>query len=206
METRKAIHARRSVKHYDPDHRLTEAEIDDLIALARLSPTSFNIQNWRFLVITDPEIRLQLRTAAWNQAQVTDASALILICGDLRAYARHPERYFAEAPPEVAAKLVPQIVKFYDGKPQLQRDEVMRSAGIAGQTLMLAAKDMGYDTCPMIGFDPEKVAEIVNLPEDYVIGFLVTIGKAVKPAWARPGTLPREEIVFRDRFPDESHR
>lgn len=202
MDTFATIEARRSVKQYDSAHRMTEDELARLIALTRLSPTSFNLQNWRFLVITDPTIRAQLQAAAWHQRQVTEASAVVLICGDLRAYARQPERYFENAPAEVAAKLVPQIVAFYEDHPQRQRDEAMRSAGIAGQTLMLAAKAMGYDTCPMIGFDPDKFAEIINLPEDHVIGLMIVVGKALQPARPRPGRLPDAEVVFHDRFPE----
>ncbi len=65
---------------------------------------------------------------------------------------------------------------------------------------MLSAKEMGYDSCPMIGFDPIKVAEIINLPEDHVIGFMVTVGKALKPAQPRGGQLPFSEIVINDKF------
>ncbi len=66
---------------------------------------------------------------------------------------------------------------FYEGQDRLQRDEAMRSCGIAGQTIMLAAKDMGYDSCPMIGFDIEAVGKLIRLPEDHVIGFMITVGK-----------------------------
>jgi nitroreductase len=89
---------------------------------------------------------------------------------------------------------------FYEGKEQLQRDEAMRSCGIAGQTIMLAAKAMGYDSCPMIGFDPVKVAEIIHLPSDHVIGFMIAVGKAVKPAMPKGGQLPLSEVVVQDRF------
>lgn len=92
------------------------------------------------------------------------------------------------------------MVQFYDGQDQLQRDEAMRSIGIAAQTIMLAAKSMGYDSCPMIGFDPVKTAELINLPEDHVLGMLITVGKAAKPANPRGGQLPLEEVVIRDRF------
>ncbi len=201
MNTLAAIQQRRSVKHYDPDHRLTELEIRQLMELAILSPTSFNMQNWRFVVVQDAETRQQLRAAAWGQAhQVTEASITIVICADLKAWSREPERYWAEAPQATQEMLVPMIRKFYDGDDQLERDEAMRSCGIAGQTIMLAAKAMGYDTCPMIGFDAAKVAEIINLPADHVIGFMITVGKAAKPAWPRPGQLPLEEVVFPDRF------
>ena len=76
----------------------------------------------------------------------------------------------------------------------------MRSVGIAGQTLMLAAKAMGYDSCPMIGFDPARVAEIIKLPKDHVIGMIVVVGKALKPANERGGQLPYDEVVFTNSF------
>ena len=81
-----------------------------------------------------------------------------------------------------------------------ERDEAMRSCGIAAQTLMLAARDMGYDSCPMDGFDFDAVAELINLPEHHVVAMFVAIGKAVKPAWPRPGQLPLSEVVIADRF------
>ena len=66
-----------------------------------LSPTSFNIQNWRFVVVDDPETKQKLRAAAWDQAQVTDASIVVLLCGDLKSWAREPRRYWVNAPEEV---------------------------------------------------------------------------------------------------------
>jgi nitroreductase len=95
------------------------------------------------------------------------------------------------------------IAPFYENNPQLQRDEAMRSIGIAAQTLMLAAKSMGYDSCPMIGFDAEKAAHLINLPENHVIGMMLTVGKALRDANARGGQLPYEDVVFRDRFPQQ---
>ena len=65
---------------------------------------------------------------------------------------------------------------------------------------MLAAKALGYDSCPMIGFDQEQVAELINLPEDHVLGLMIAVGKAVKPAWSKPGQLPLDEVMVYDRF------
>ncbi|MDQ8208051.1 nitroreductase family protein [Coraliomargarita sp. SDUM461003] len=200
MDTTTAIHQRRSVKHYDPNHQMSEIEIQELLEQALLSPTSFNMQNWRFVVVTDPEKRAAIQAAAWNQAQVTEASITILLCADLHAH-ENAERYWVNAPAPVQEMLVPMIAPFYGSNPQLQRDEAMRSIGIASQTLMLAAKSMGYDSCPMIGFDPIKVGEIIQLPENHVIGMMITVGKAIKDANARGGQLPYEEVVFRDSFP-----
>ena len=68
------------------------------------------------------------------------------------------------------------MAPFHDGREWLQRDEAQRSIGMAMQTLMLVAQDMGYQTCPMIGFDSEAVAKLINLPEDHVMGPMVAAG------------------------------
>ena len=77
METFDAIKERRSVKHYDQNHSLTDEEINQLMSLAVLSPTSFNMQNWRFVLVKDSEKKKQIRAASWDQAQVTDCSLLV---------------------------------------------------------------------------------------------------------------------------------
>ncbi len=200
MDTFDAIYQRRSVKHYDPDHRLTEDEITKLMEAAIQSPTSFNMQNWRFVLVTDAELRKELCAAAFNQAQVTDASLLIVMTADLLAWKKEPERYWRDAPEEVRSTMVNMMVPFHEGNEQLQRDEAIRSSGIAAQTIMLAAKAMGYDSCAMIGFEPDKVAELINLPDDHMIALLIAVGKAAKPARPRAGQLPLEEVVIRDRF------
>ena len=199
METITAIKERRSVKHYDNAHEMSEAEINALLELALLSPTSFNMQNWRFVVVTDPEKRAAIQAAAWNQAQVTEASITILLCANLNAH-EDAGRYWVHAPQSVQDMLVPMIAPLYQNNAELRRDEAMRSIGIAAQTLMLTAKSMGYDSCPMIGFDPEKVAEIIDLPENHVIGMMLTVGKALKDANVRSGQLPYDEVVFRNGF------
>ncbi|MEM7168458.1 MAG: nitroreductase family protein [Planctomycetota bacterium] len=200
MELFEAIYARRAVKHFDPQHRLSDAEIEKLFEAAIQSPTSFNMQNWRFVLVQDPELRKAVRAAANDQAQVTEASLVLLLTANLKSWAQEPQRYWRNTPQEVQDILVPWMGPFYEGKDELQRDEAMRSCGIAGQTIMLAAKAMGLDSCPMIGFDPEQVAKLIRLPEDHVIGFMITIGKAVKPAWPKPGQLPLSDVMVHDRF------
>ena len=200
LDTFSAIEQRRSVKHYDPQHKMSEAEIQKLLELAILSPTSFNMQNWRFVVVENPEIKEAIWLASWKQNQVKDASILLVLCADLDAHNKEPERYWANAPEAVSAAIVPMIKNFYKENAQLQRDEALRSIGIASQTLMLAAKAMGYDSCPMVGFDPKKVAEIIKLPEDHMIGMLLPIGKAKEPARERAGQLPLSEVVIKNSF------
>ena len=200
MNTFDAVYQRRAVKHYDREHELSEDEIRKLMEAAIQSPTSFNMQNWRFVLVRDKDLRSKIRAAANDQAQVTDASLLIVLTADLKAWKKSPERYWRNAPPEVAEMLVNWMGPFHEGNDQLQRDEAMRSCGLAGQTIMLTAKAMGYDSCPMIGFDPVKVAELINVPTDHVVSFLIAVGKGNKPAWPKPGQLALEEVIVHDRF------
>ncbi len=119
MDTFDAIKERRSVKHYDPNHKFSDEEIKKLMSLAVLSPTSFNMQNWRFVLVKNPEIRQKIRSAAWDQAQVTDSSLFLVICADLKSWKKNPEQYWKNAPKEAQDFLVPAMGPFYEGKDQL---------------------------------------------------------------------------------------
>ncbi len=200
MNVSQAILERRSVKAYDPQHKMTEEEINKLMSLAMLSPTAFNIQNWRFVVVTDPALRKEIRAVSWDQAQVEDASLLIVLTADLHAWKKQPERYWVNAPKPVQDFLVPAIGQYYTGKEQVQRDEAMRSCGMAAMTIMLAAKEMGYDTCPMDGFDFDAVAKLLNLPDDHTPVMFVVVGKALKEAQPRGGQLKMDEVVIYNKF------
>ena len=200
MNVKETIEARRSVKHYDPDHVMPEEDLAELIRLTKLAPSSFNMQNYRILVVRDAEVRQQIRAAAWDQPQVTDASVLFILCADLTAHQENPSTYWAHAPQEVQDILGPMIQPFYEGKNTLIRDEAMRSSALAGMTLMLAAHDMGYDSCPMIGFDGEKVSKLINLPEGYVLSFMIPVGKETQPGWDRGDRLADDRVVAYDKF------
>ena len=201
MDTFEAIYKRRAIKHFDPDHRLTQKEETKLLEAAIQAPTSFNIQHWRFVVLRDPKLREKIRTELGNdQTQMTDASLLILMTADKKAWTKNPDSCWRNAPPEVAKMLVDWIAPFHEGREWLERDEAQRSIGMAMQNLMLAAKALGYDSCPMIGFDIDKVAELIRLPEDHVMGPMVAIGKGTKDPWPKPGQLSLDEVVIDNSF------
>lgn len=200
MNVEQAIRERRAAKLYDPQHRMTEGEVSKLMSLAMLSPTAFNIQNWRFVLVRDVALRQEIRQVSWDQAQVTDASLLIVLTADLNAWEKQPERYWRNAPKPVQDYLIPAIRQYYNGREQVQRDEAMRSCGMAAMTIMLAAREMGYDTCPMDGFDFDAVAKLLNLPADHTPAMFVVVGKALRPAQVRGGQLAMDEVVIHDRF------
>lgn len=200
MDILQIIKSRRAVKHYDKNFEIPKQDLDILLEHAILAPTSFNIQHWRLVLVKDQNVRKQIREAAWDQAQITDSSLLFILCADIKAWNKNPERYWQNAPQETQDILLPMIKNFYEGKEQLQRDEAIRSTGIIAQNMMLTAKSMGYDSCPMIGFDSDKVAKIINLPPDHLIGMILAIGKGTKKAFAKSGQLKLEEILINDKF------
>ena len=200
MNVTTAIETRRSIKAYDPSHKLSQNEFEKLMSLAMLSPTAFNIQHWRFVVVEDAALRQQIQAVSWNQSQVSEASLLIVLVADLQAWAKQPERYWQNAPQAVASFLVPAIKQYYTDNPQAQRDEAMRSCGMAAMNIMLAAKEMGYDTCPMDGFDFDAVASLLNLPADHIPTMFITVGKGIKEAWPRSGQLAMDEVVIKNKF------
>lgn len=201
MDVIEAIYRRRSVKHFDPQHKMSAEEEVRLFEATLQSPTSFNIQHWRFIVLRNPELRRRIRTEFGNdQAQMTDASLLVLFTADTKAWQKEPERYWVNAPEEVAELLVSWMGPFHEGKERLQRDEAQRSIGMAMQSMMLAAQGLGYQSCPMIGFDVDEVAKLIKLPNDHVMGPMVAIGKGTKEPWPKPGQLTLDEVLLENTF------
>lgn len=200
LSVTEAMAERRAVKAFDPEYRIPEADMRDLLETSLLSPTAFNIQNWRIVRVTDPDLRQRIRAVAWDQPQVTDASDLLVLCADLNAWDRSPERYWVHAPQEVQDLIVPNIRKYYQGRPQVARDEGMRSCGIIGQSIMLLATERGLDTCPMDGFDFEAVADLINLPDDHAVAFMVAVGKRAQGPFPKPGQISYEEVVRENGF------
>ena len=119
---------------------------------------------------------------------------------DTNAWKKNPKGYWKNAPKNITDLLANWMTPFHEGREWLQRDEAQRLIGMAMQILMLAAKSMDYDSCPMIDFDIEKVAELINLPEDHVMSPMVTIGKGAKDLWPKPGQLSLGEVVVENGF------
>ena len=200
MELTEAIKTRRSTKKFDPEHEIAEEETQALLSLAMLSPTAFNIQHWRFIVVKDKKLREEIRTVTYMQPQITEASLLIVLCADIKAWQKQPERYWSNASNENREGILEAIQTYYEGREQVQRDEAMRSCGIAAQTLMLAAKDFGYDSCPMDLSDLDEVGKLINLPEDHLVAMFVAVGKGIQDPWSRGGQLPMDEVVKINHF------
>ena len=195
MDFKKTVRERRSIKHFDPTHQMQKSEINELFKTKILSPTAFNIQHWRFDVIENKDLREQIKKISFNQSQVTDASLLVVISGDQDAWKRNPKKYWKNADGDVQRMMETMIHNFYINKKEMQRDEVMRSCSMAAMTMMLCAKNMGYDSCPMDGFDFPELSKLLNFPKNQIPVMFVAIGKKMQDAWPRGGQLSLSQVV-----------
>ena len=200
MNVSTAIQERRAEKLFDPAFTISEQQITELLEKALLSPTAFNIQNWRIVNVKDPALRRQIRDVAWDQDKVTDASVLLVICADLNAWAKEPARYWANAPQMYQDLLIPAIDAYYRDKPQVQRDEAMRSCGLIAMSIMLLAQEQGWHTCPMDGFDFEAVGKLINLPDDHAVSMMIPVGRRLQESFPRVGKIPLSEVMVDNRF------
>lgn len=201
MDTFDAIKTRRAIKKFDRTFKMSNNEIKFLMGLAILSPTSYNQQNWRFIIITDQKIKDRISKASHNQPQPADGSLVVVLCGNTSSWKDNPSRYWKNASKERQLSVTNALRLKYLDNPQNQRDEAMRSCAFAAQTLMLAAKQMGLDSCPMRGFEYDDLADIINLPEDHIIVMMVVVGKAIELPDPRGGQLDLNEVVFENKFP-----
>ena len=191
MDTLETIKHRISANHFDTTKTLSEAEIKELISYAIEAPSSYNIQHWRFVAVTKPEEKARLKAVAYNQAKVADAAVTFIVLGDLQAYEKLPQIYQplvdARALPQTTADHVVGVAMgIYQGNPQMQRDEALRSGGLVAMTLMLAAEARGLVSGPMIGFDPKGVKREFGISDRYVPVMLIAVG------YAAPGNHPRK--------------
>jgi nitroreductase len=200
MDTFDAINTRRAIKKFDSTYKMSPEQVNSLMELTILSPTSYNQQNWRFITVTDQLIKEQISKAARGQAQPSDGSLVIILCGNMNAWKEEPLRYWKNSTIEKQELVKNSLNKKYADSPQNQRDEAMRSCGFAGQTIMLAARQMGLDSCPMVGFEYDELAKIINLPENHLIVLMIVVGKAAEPANPRGGQLSLDKVVFENKF------
>lgn len=177
------IRERKSIRNYDPNVQISKEELKELIAEATLAPSSSNLQPWRFIVVTDPEVKAKLLPIAYNQQQVVDASATVILLGDTQAYKQADNIYTRAVEngmsEQIKTSYVPRLMETYSKMSREQASGIaLIDGGLVAMQFMLAAKARGYDTVPMGGFSPEKLMEEFNIPEQYVPVMLIAIGKA----------------------------
>lgn len=205
VEYNKVIRERHSVRKYDPSWVISNEEIQEILGEATLAPSSSNLQPWRFIVITDQELKAQLLPIANNQQQIVEASAIIAVLGDAEAY-QNAETIYKHAEeagyvtPEVGAAMAKRSRDGYSSIPAEKLKEIaLVDGGLVSMQLMLSARAKGYDTVPMGGFNPDGFRELFQIPERYTTVMLIALGKAA--AEGRPSVrLPLDTITHWNGF------
>ena len=200
MDVFEAISTRRAIKKFDSTHTMSSDDVQKLMEHVILTPTSYNQQNWRFVYVTDQAVKEKISVAARGQAQPKDGSLVVVLCGDMDAWRTEPLRYWKNHPAEKQEMVKAALEKKYTDNTQNQRDEAVRSCGMAAQSIMLAARQMGLDSCPMVGFEYDELADIIKLPENHLIVMMVVVGKRAQDAAERGGQLPLNQVDFENHF------
>ncbi|WP_424766469.1 nitroreductase family protein [Paenibacillus sp. sgz302251] len=182
------LNSRHSVRKYDSNATISEEELREILEMATKAPSSSNMQPWRFLVVTDPELKQKLHPIAFNQQQVVEASAVIIVLADLEMYRLSDKIYGASVEAgymteEVANNFIKNSTEMYSALPEERRKEiVVFDTGLVAMQLMLTARAKGYDTVPMGGYNRDQVKELFHISDRYLPTLMLPIGKAAAEA------------------------
>jgi nitroreductase len=167
----KQLNWRYATKKFDPDRRIPEADWRTLEESLVLTPSSFGLQPWRFVVITDPDTKAKLPPMSWGQQQVAEASHVVVFATRQNLSADDIDKFIARTA-EVRGSTVESLAGFrkmligalHGGSIDLNHWAALQVYIALGQFMATAAM-MGIDTCPMEGIDPAKYDALLNLPE-----------------------------------------
>lgn len=166
-----AMNFRHACKVFDDTKKISDEDLNYILEAGRKSPSSFGMEPWKFLVITNEELREKLRPACWNQVQVTSCSHLIIVLAAIDAV--KPE--FGVVERKFKRRTMPQDkLDMYLGlyashlEKTLSSDEnvyswTSKQTYLAAANMMTAAAIKGVDSCPIEGYEKEKVEEILGL-------------------------------------------
>ena len=166
-----ALNWRYATKVFDPARKISDADLATLLQSLVLTPSSFGLQPYRFLVVTDPKLRARLREASWGQSQITDASHLVVFLArqqmteaDVDHYIERIAQVRGDQPANLAAYRGMMVCTLVTGPRATTVPEwAARQAYIALGQFMASAALLGLDSCPMEGLDPKQYDEILGL-------------------------------------------
>lgn len=178
LTVEEAIQSRRSIRRYKPEP-IPDVDLKEILHLASLAPSAWNVQPWRFHVVSDPQTKARLQEAAHGQKAVTSAPTVVLVASDMEDVIAHIDEIpHPGMPPERREQEIANLLQVFGPMTQEERGQWgLTQTNIALGFLMIAAQGMGYATVPMLGFDPVKVREVLHLPEHVNFAAMLPIGR-----------------------------
>lgn len=208
-----AVHERRATPGFEPVP-IHSADLKKIIEAGLSAPSAYNLQPWRFVIVREREHKKRLRAAAFNQAKVEEASAVIVACGDplgwkegdldevVRIGRQHGfdnQEKIQKRRAEVASLLGGTPGKTGGIEPSIAV-WINRHVMIAFTTMMWTAETLGYDTAPMEGFEEDKVKTALNIPDHVRVVALLAIGRKKSSDKLFAGRFPSSRTVFADEW------
>lgn len=179
LSVSEAAEQRHSIRKYQPTP-VPEQDLREIVRLAGLAPSAFNVQPWRFVVVQDPDLKGGLHEAAFRQAQVASAPAVMVLYTDMAdTLANLDEVMHPGLPAERRDASKAHILSSFAAKSPAEQETWAAAQGhIALGYVVLAAQSLGYATSVMAGFEADKVKDLLGLPSHVSIPALVAVGVA----------------------------
>ncbi len=183
METIQAIRERRSINFFQSGRKLSDDVLRELLEIANLCPSSFNLQPWEIIVVRDPERKRALRRCAFDQPKVEESSAVLIMIADPKGVEENLERVLDSwqelgyIKPEGRERSKEMAKNLYGSVESLRRKIfAVKNTALFAMNLMIAAKGLGLETHPMDGFDEEAIKKEFGILDDKIIPMLIAIG------------------------------
>lgn len=196
------VRERRSANKFLKGIKIPREDFEAIFEDLSQAPTCFNLQHAHYYVGETESTIEQLYKASYNQYKVLTSSATVIVTGGLNAYKNAQQIYEASKflkiiDEEEYEAMIKAINGLYEGGGKdFQHDEAIRNASITAMLFLLLAKNRGWDTCPMIYFDSDKVKEIFDIPENEIPVLMITMGKLdPMSSRVRGYRKPQEEYV-----------
>lgn len=198
-----AMEFRHACKVFDEGKTISQEDMKFILESGRKSPSSFGMEAWKFLVITNEELKARLRPACWNQVQVTSCSHLVVILAGIESVkveSGEVKKRFARR--EMPQEKLDMYMGLYTDhlKDTLNTDEniyawTAKQSYIAAANMMTCAATLGIDSCPIEGFDKRAVEEILGLDvSKFQLALVLPFGYRINPQSSQQ-RLPFEQVV-----------
>ncbi|NRG48171.1 nitroreductase family protein [Bacillus sp. CRN 9] len=182
MDLKELIKNRRSANNFIEGIPITQNDLNPIFEDVKFAPSAFNLQHTEYIAVLDKDLKDKVYEAAYKQYKVKSASAVILVTADRLAY-KQTERIhqgmlsLGMLTEFELTEMIEDNTHFYEGRGEaFQKEDAIRNASLSAMLFMLAAKNHGWDTCPMIGFDQEKIRNLLDIPSTHEIVLMITIG------------------------------
>ncbi|NWF75970.1 MAG: nitroreductase family protein [Nitrospirae bacterium] len=203
MDIIQAIKERRSINFFNDKEVLSDDVIRELLEIANFSPSSFNLQPWKVIIVKNPERKKVLRKCAFNQPKVEEASVVLILIADPQGVEENLGRVL-DSWQELGymkaemRETYENMTKTLYGDPDSLKRKIfaVKNTALFAMNLMLAAKGLKLETHPMDGFDEECIKKEFNIPEDKIIPMIIAVGILNKGVSLLPRSFRRKFEEF----------